>query len=257
MNLSLAGQFGARRAPVGLAAGPRAALAGLPLVVRPRLAARTLAARTLVARTLVARTLVARTLVARTLVARTLVAPFALATELRARQGLNLRAQAVTLALDLLQPLAQGFAPGLQPAVLDPQGRHRATLARIDTDGGKKRLKTIDLRAQMQRILRRTAQVLRFRTRRLERVPGPTPLRFPVPRLAVRLDLLPFEPFGTPVHSIRAALLFLVKPGPDLRSARRTRNRARRHRVQCFLKTWHAYSPGTCRSKLPVKNESR
>ena len=185
---------------MGLATGPRAALAGLPLVVRPRLAARTL-------------------------VARTLVAPFALATELRARQGLNLRAQAVTLALDLLQPLAQGFAPGLQPAVLDPQGRHRAALARIDTDGGKKRLKTIDLRAQMQRILRHTAQVLRFRTRRLERVPGPTPLRFPILRLAVGLDLLPFEPFGTPVRSIRKALIFLVKPGPDLRSARRISNR--------------------------------
>ena len=87
VNLFLAGQFGARCAPVGLAAGPWAALAaGLPLVLRPRLAAL-----------------------------------FALATELRARQGLNLRAQVVTLALDLLQLLAQGFAPGLQPAVLDPQ----------------------------------------------------------------------------------------------------------------------------------------
>ena len=42
VNLSLAGQFGARRAPVGLATGPGAALAGLPLVVRPRLVARTL-----------------------------------------------------------------------------------------------------------------------------------------------------------------------------------------------------------------------
>ena len=35
VNLSLAGQFGARRAPVGLAAGPGTALSGLPLVVPP------------------------------------------------------------------------------------------------------------------------------------------------------------------------------------------------------------------------------
>ena len=118
VNLFLAGQFGARCAPVGLAARPWAALAaGLPLVVRPRLAAL-----------------------------------FALATKLRARQGLNLRAQVVTLALDLLQLLAQGFAPGLQPAVLDPQGRDRAALARVNADVGKKGLKTIHLRAQMQRI---------------------------------------------------------------------------------------------------------
>ena len=204
VNLPLAGQFGARRAPVGLAAGPRTALAGLPLVVRPRLAAL-----------------------------------FALATELRTRQGLNPRAQVVTLAPDLLQLLAQGFALSLQPAGLDPQEHDRAAPARVDADVGKKCLKTIDLRAQMQRIPRQTAQVLRFRPRPLERVPGPTPLRFPVQRLAVRLDLLPFEPFGSPVSSIRAAFLFLVKPGPGLRNARRTRNRkavrhrtrARRHRV--------------------------
>ena len=139
----------------------------------------------------------------------------------------------------------QSSNSGLQPAVLDPQGHDRAALARVDADVGKKCLKTIDLRAQMQRIPRHTAQVLRFRPRRLERVPGPTPLRFPVPRLAVRLDLLSVEPFGSPVRSIRAALLFLVKPAPDLRNARRTSNRkavrqrtrARRHRVQWFLKT--------------------
>ena len=77
-----------------------------------------------------------------------LAALFALATELRARQGLNPRAQVVTLALDLLQLIAQGFALGLQPAGLDPQGHHRAALARVDADVGKKCLKTIDFRAQ-------------------------------------------------------------------------------------------------------------
>ena len=98
----------------------------------------------------------------------------------------------------------------------------------------------------MQRIPRHTAQVLRFRPNRLERVRGPTPPRFPVLRLAVGLDLLPFELFGTPLRGICAALLFLVKPRPvgHLQSARRTSNRnavrdqnraRRRHRVHSFI----------------------
>ena len=182
VNLSLAGQFGARRAPVGLHRAAGRACRPSPCRPAPSCGP--------------------------TLVARTLVAPFALATELRARQGASAGRQLST-------SLLEGFAPG-QPAVLDPQGRHRAALARIDTDARSVSRRSTSGGCNASFDTRASPPL----PHAPQRVPGPTPLRFPVPRLAVRLDRAVRHARG-----IRAALLFLVKPGPDLRSARRTSNR--------------------------------
>ena len=91
VNLSLAGQFGARRTPVGLATGPR------DRACRPSPCRRGPVLRPV-------------PLWPVPLWPRSLLRPNC------ARDRVSTcERRLVTLALDLLQPLAQGFAPGLQP----------------------------------------------------------------------------------------------------------------------------------------------